>query len=306
MRPSPVKNSLASVTKLLFLVVEIMKYANMISDKVMKETAAACLLELEQLSAINLDALKEKITESEHPGESESSAQEETAEIDIPKEKIQSVIVTIQKWKAQTHSGYQVNPRMNSKIDNIQTALKLILNGTKTELDTIDTVEKTRLMAKSSLLRLYKDANDRDSIINTLLENQICEAFTLLWTLKDEEKFSIEEESSHMARIYLNLLKTLWSSTDQSDELCKATLESGIIELFMKDLSSQKFIEKIQVDAQKSIIALCIRGYLGIFLNIVQRNELNQNCTYILRNHNVIEILQEYLKTRYYYINFYS
>ena len=274
--------------------VEIIKYANT-SEKELKETAAGCLLELGQLGTINLEALKEKIIESENTDEAEGEAEE----IDIPKEKIQTVLDIIQKWKSLTHSPSNENSELNSKISTIQNTLNLILKGTISEIDTKDTVEQTKSIEKLSHLRLYKIPSERNSIINALLENKICDAFKKLWSLKDKEEFLLERESSNLTRIYLNLVKTLWSSTDRSDEICRTVLESGTVELFMRDLSSPTFLEKIQFDPQKCIIAHCIRGYLGICLNIIQRNELNQKCRAVLREKNSIEILNEYIKTRY-------
>ena len=190
------------------------------------------------------------------------------------------------------------NSSLDSKIINIKNTLNLILNGDKAELDTSSTSTQTKLLEQYSHLRFYKLQLERKSISNALIDNKIFEALQKLWKMKGQQEFFLENGSSHLCRIYLSLIRSLLSATDRSDELCKATLESGIIELFMKDLSSQKFIEKIQEDPMKCKIAHSTRLYMGIFHNIVQRDEIIQKTNIIFREYNAIEILKQYLITR--------
>ena len=85
---------------------------------------------------------------------------------------------------------------------------------------------------------------------------------------------------------------------DGSEQLAADAEEEDFVRLCARDLGKKAFFEEVDANPRESLVALLIRAYLDILLDILRRPVLMQKAVPVLQDMDALDVLQPYIASK--------
>ena len=85
---------------------------------------------------------------------------------------------------------------------------------------------------------------------------------------------------------------------DGSEQLAADAEEEDFVRLCARDLDKKAFFEEVDANPRESLVALLIRAYLDILLDILRRPVLMQKAVPVLQDMDMLDVLQPYIASK--------
>lgn len=88
------------------------------------------------------------------------------------------------------------------------------------------------------------------------------------------------------------------NAVDGSEQLAMDAEGEDVVRLCARDLGKKAFFEEVDANPRESLVAMLIRAYLDILLDILRRPVLMQKAVPILQDMDALDVLQPYIASK--------